>query len=63
MKRDRIRSVRQQDEDFECAQAWKEEIKRRIADLKSGKAKTVPWEEVRKRIHTKLATAKPSDID
>jgi len=26
--------------------AWNEEIARRIAELDSGKAKTVPWEEV-----------------
>ena len=35
--------------------AWNEEIARRIQDLDSGKAKTVPWEEVRRRISAKLA--------
>jgi putative addiction module component (TIGR02574 family) len=34
--------------------AWNEEIARRIADLDSGKAKTIPWEEVRHRISSKL---------
>ena len=34
--------------------AWDEEIARRIADLDSGKAKTIPWEEVRHRISSKL---------
>jgi putative addiction module component (TIGR02574 family) len=34
--------------------AWNEEIARRIEDLDSGKAKTVPWEEVRHRISSKL---------
>jgi putative addiction module component (TIGR02574 family) len=34
--------------------AWSEEIARRIEDLDSGKAKTVPWEEVRHRISSKL---------
>jgi putative addiction module component (TIGR02574 family) len=34
--------------------AWNDEIARRIADLDSGKAKTVPWEEVRRRISSKL---------
>jgi putative addiction module component (TIGR02574 family) len=29
--------------------AWEAEIGRRIAELDSGKAKTIPWEEVRKR--------------
>jgi putative addiction module component (TIGR02574 family) len=35
--------------------AWDEEIARRIADLDSGKAKTVSWEEVRQRISNRLA--------
>jgi putative addiction module component (TIGR02574 family) len=34
--------------------AWNEEIARRIADLDSGKAKTIPWEEVRLRVSAKL---------
>ena len=34
--------------------AWNEEIARRIKDLDSGKAQTVPWEEVRHRISSKL---------
>lgn len=34
--------------------AWNEEIARRIADLDSGKAKTVPWEDVRRRVSSKL---------
>ena len=35
--------------------AWDEEIKRRIEELDSGKAKTVPWEDVRERNLRKLA--------
>ncbi len=34
--------------------AWDEEIARRIADLDSGGAKTVSWEEVRQRISSGL---------
>jgi len=34
--------------DAGAADAWDKEIARRIADLDSGKAKTVPWEEVRR---------------
>jgi putative addiction module component (TIGR02574 family) len=34
--------------------AWDEEIARRIEDLDSGKAKTVPWKEVQTRISSKL---------
>jgi putative addiction module component (TIGR02574 family) len=35
--------------------AWGEEIARRISDLDSGIAKTIPWEEVRHRISAILA--------
>jgi putative addiction module component (TIGR02574 family) len=37
---------------------WNQEIARRIEDLDSGKAKTVPWETVRSRISSKLKDAK-----
>ena len=37
--------------------AWEAEIERRIAELDSGKAKTIPWEEVRKRNLKKLPHA------
>jgi len=35
--------------DPEAEDAWKKEIARRISDLDFGKAKTVPWEEVRRK--------------
>jgi putative addiction module component (TIGR02574 family) len=35
--------------------AWDDEIARRIADLDSGRAQTVSWEEVRQRISARLA--------
>jgi putative addiction module component (TIGR02574 family) len=34
--------------------AWNQEIVRRIGDLDSGKAKTIPWEAVRSRVSSKL---------
>ena len=34
--------------------AWEEEIKKRIAELDSAKAKTIPWTEVRRRNLAKL---------
>ena len=37
--------------------AWEEEIKKRIADLDSGRAKTIPWAEVRERNLAKLPRA------
>jgi putative addiction module component (TIGR02574 family) len=41
-----------------AASAWEQEIARRIAELDSGKAKTVSWEEVRGRISSKLPHGK-----
>ena len=37
--------------------AWDAEIRQRIADLDSGRAKTIPWSEVRKRNLAKLPDA------
>lgn len=37
--------------------AWEVEIGKRIADLDSGKARTVPWSEVRRRNLAKLPNA------
>jgi putative addiction module component (TIGR02574 family) len=37
--------------------AWEAEIGKRIAELASGKAKTISWEEVRKRNLAKLNRA------
>lgn len=37
--------------------AWDAEIAKRIADLDSGRAKTIPWAEVRKRNLAKLPDA------
>ena len=34
--------------------AWNREMAHRIEDLDSEKAKTIPWEEVQRRISTKL---------
>ena len=40
----------------EAAEAtWNQEIARRIKDLDSGKAKTVPWEKVRSRISSNVS--------
>jgi putative addiction module component (TIGR02574 family) len=44
-----------EDVDEAAAQnAWNDEIARRIEELDSGKAKTIPWDEVRRRVATKL---------
>jgi putative addiction module component (TIGR02574 family) len=44
--------------DKDAEAAWNEEIARRIEDLDSGKAKTIPWEVVRSRISSKLTHGK-----
>ena len=41
------------DEDVEAS--WQSEIALRIQELDSGKAKTVPWTEVRNRLSAKLS--------
>jgi putative addiction module component (TIGR02574 family) len=38
--------------------AWGEEIARRIAELDSGRAKTVSWEEIRQRISVRFPHSK-----
>lgn len=43
--------------DHEVTAAWEAEIARRIEELDSGKVKTIPWEEVRKRNLAKLPRA------
>jgi len=43
--------------DEEVEAAWEAEIGRRVTELKSGKAKTIPWAEVRKRNLAKLPHA------
>lgn len=35
-------------------EAWQQEVARRIQDLDAGKAQTIPWAEVRRRIAAKL---------
>jgi len=32
-------------------EAWAAEIERRMADFRAGKVKTIPWSEVRARLH------------
>jgi putative addiction module component (TIGR02574 family) len=41
-------------EELSVQNAWNDEIARRIEDLDSGKAKTIPWDEVRREIAAKL---------
>ena len=38
--------------------AWNEEISRRVTELDSGKVRTVPWDEVRHRISSRLTHGK-----
>jgi putative addiction module component (TIGR02574 family) len=36
------------------AEAWAAEIERRVAELEAGTVKTIPWEEVRRRLLDRL---------
>jgi putative addiction module component (TIGR02574 family) len=38
--------------------AWEAEIAKRVEELDSGKAKTIPWQEVRRRNLAKLPNAR-----
>ena len=38
-------------------EAWSAEIKRRVDDIRSGKAKMIPYGEVRRRLRTRLRNA------
>jgi putative addiction module component (TIGR02574 family) len=38
----------------ELETAWDEEIERRIREIDSGAVQTIPWEEVRARLHARL---------
>lgn len=40
--------------DLDVEAAWVAEIQRRVADVDAGTAKTVPWEEVRRRLVARL---------
>ncbi len=44
------------------AQAWDEEIARRVADMDAGRAKWIPADEVMTRLRAKIAAAK-ADAD
>jgi putative addiction module component (TIGR02574 family) len=41
-------------QDESVAAAWDEEVARRMADIDSGKAKMIPWEEVREKLSSRL---------
>jgi putative addiction module component (TIGR02574 family) len=41
----------------EVQAAWDDEIKRRLDEIRSGKAKMIPWEEVRRRAAARLRNA------
>jgi putative addiction module component (TIGR02574 family) len=40
--------------DPDAEAAWAAEIQKRVADLDAGRAKTIPWEEVRQRLIDRL---------
>ena len=44
--------------DPDAESAWDQEVGRRVAELDSGAAKTIPWEQVQRRISAKLQDGK-----
>jgi putative addiction module component (TIGR02574 family) len=34
--------------------AWAEEVERRVRQIESGEVETIPWEEVRAKLHARL---------
>jgi len=40
------------DEDVEAA--WAEEVERRVRQIEAGEVRTIPWEEVRAKLHARL---------
>ena len=54
-----LESLEERHEDPPAVEAaWNDEVARRIAELDSGKAKTIPWEEIRHRISAKLTSGR-----
>jgi len=49
-----IDSLEEDVDETSVQDAWHDEIARRIEELDSGKAETISWDEVRRRIATKL---------
>jgi putative addiction module component (TIGR02574 family) len=41
--------------DASVEEAWNDEIARRVREIDSGQAKTIPWTEIRRRISAKLS--------
>jgi putative addiction module component (TIGR02574 family) len=41
----------EEERDEGVEEAWAAEIERRMADYRSGRVKTIPWSEVRARLH------------
>jgi len=40
-------------EEREIQEEWLDEAERRLADVRAGRVKTIPWEEVRERLREK----------
>ena len=38
--------------DLDAEAAWAAEIRSRVSEIEAGRAKTIPWSEARRRIHT-----------
>ena len=52
-----VASLREEPMDEGAEAAWGEEIKRRIEDIRSGRVKTIPGEEVLRRLNARRRNA------
>ncbi|HVF59488.1 MAG TPA: addiction module protein [Thermoanaerobaculia bacterium] len=43
------------DSEAEVEAAWRQEVAARVAALDAGEVETIPWEEVRARLHARLS--------
>jgi putative addiction module component (TIGR02574 family) len=39
-------------------EAWAEEVERRVRQIETGEVRTIPWEEVRAKLHARLNEAR-----
>ena len=54
-------SLEPKDDPAEVEASWAEEIKRRIEDHEQGRAETVPWEEVQRKLKEEINAAADDD--
>lgn len=49
-----LESIEPRADEHEIETAWREEVRRRVAAIESGKAELIPWEKVRNQLFARL---------